>query len=98
MHSLSLCVCTCVYMVITILHTVPNDSEKWSIKKCMCNYWCKYLVSSISDCCCCGFPLSTGNALITVATGPMNEVMVERTGLVSAHAYAVLTIREVNVK
>ena len=41
--------------------------------------------------------LLTGNALITVATGPMGEDLVERTGLVSAHAYAVLTIREIKV-
>ena len=40
----------------------------------------------------------TGNALITVATGPMGEDLAERTGLVSAHAYAVLSIREVNVR
>lgn len=41
--------------------------------------------------------LLTGNALITVATGPMGEDLAEKTGLVSAHAYAVLSIREVNV-
>ena len=43
------------------------------------------------------FVRSTGNALITMATGPMSEDLAERTGLVSAHAYAVLSIREVNV-
>ena len=42
--------------------------------------------------------LLTGNALITVATGPMGDDLVERTGLVSAHAYAVLSIREIKVK
>jgi len=41
--------------------------------------------------------VSTGNALITTATGSMSEDLVDRTGLVSAHAYAVLSIREVNV-
>jgi len=40
---------------------------------------------------------STGNALITVATGTLNEVTADRTGLVSAHAYAVLSIREIKV-
>ena len=40
---------------------------------------------------------STGNALITVATGTISEATADRTGLVSAHAYAVLSIREVKV-
>ena len=38
-----------------------------------------------------------GNALITVATGTLSEVTADRTGLVSAHAYAVLSIREIKV-
>jgi calpain-7 len=40
--------------------------------------------------------LKNGNALITVATGPMSEAEEERAGLVKTYAYAVLNIEEVN--
>jgi len=36
--------------------------------------------------------------LITVATGTLSEAVADRTGLVSAHAYAVLSIREIKVE
>lgn len=38
-----------------------------------------------------------GDVLVTVATGAMSTVEEERTGLVSAHAYALLDIRLVKV-
>ena len=38
-----------------------------------------------------------GNALITVATGPLSDAEAERIGLVSTHAYAVLSVVEVKV-
>ena len=36
-----------------------------------------------------------GDVLVTVATGEMSDAEAERSGLVSAHAYALLDIREV---
>ena len=38
-----------------------------------------------------------GDVLVTVATGAMTTVEEERTGLVSAHAYALLDVRLVKV-
>lgn len=38
-----------------------------------------------------------GDCLITLATGKMDQLMIERTGLVDAHAYAVLDLRKVQV-
>ena len=39
-----------------------------------------------------------GDVLVTVATGEMSEAAEVRTGLVSAHAYALLNIQEVKVR
>lgn len=39
-----------------------------------------------------------GDVLVTVATGEMSDAEAERSGLVSAHAYALLDIREVKVR
>lgn len=41
--------------------------------------------------------LANGRCLITVATGELTDDLAERTGLVATHAYAVLSMREVNV-
>lgn len=38
-----------------------------------------------------------GDVLVTLATGPMNPEMEERTGLADCHAYAVLDVRFVHV-
>ena len=38
-----------------------------------------------------------GDVLVTVATGEMTDAAADRSGLVSAHAYALLDIREVKV-
>jgi hypothetical protein len=40
---------------------------------------------------------STGNALLTVATGQLSEVESDRAGLVTTHAYAVLNLVEIKV-
>lgn len=42
--------------------------------------------------------LHSGRCLITVATGELSDVEAERTGLVPSHAYAVLDMRDVNVR
>lgn len=42
--------------------------------------------------------LEHGRCLITVATGELSDDQAERTGLVPAHAYAVLNLKEVNVR
>lgn len=42
--------------------------------------------------------LHNGRCLITVATGELSDADAERTGLVPSHAYAVLALRDVNVK
>lgn len=42
--------------------------------------------------------LANGRCLLTVATGEMDDDLAERTGLVSAHAYAVLNLKDVNVR
>lgn len=41
--------------------------------------------------------LEHGRCLLTVATGELSDEQAERTGLVPAHAYAVLNIKEINV-
>lgn len=41
--------------------------------------------------------LEHGRCLLTVATGELSDDQAERTGLVPAHAYAVLNMKEVNV-
>ncbi len=40
---------------------------------------------------------STGNALLTVATGKLSEADSDRAGLVTTHAYAVLNLVEIKV-
>ena len=42
--------------------------------------------------------LYVGNALLTVATGELSEGKAERAGLVPTHAYAVLSVVEVQVR
>lgn len=42
--------------------------------------------------------LAHGRCLITVATGELSDDQAERTGLVPAHAYAVLNMKDVNVR
>ena len=39
-----------------------------------------------------------GDVLVTVATGAMSTVEEERTGLVSAHAYALLDVKQIKAK
>ena len=39
----------------------------------------------------------TGNALMTVATGELNETDKERSGLVPLHAYAILDVRSLKI-
>lgn len=41
--------------------------------------------------------LAHGRCLLTVATGELSDDLAERTGLVPAHAYAVLNLKEVDV-
>lgn len=41
--------------------------------------------------------LAHGRCLLTVATGELSDDRAERTGLVPAHAYAVLNMKEINV-
>lgn len=38
-----------------------------------------------------------GHCLITLATGKMDEPTINRTGLIDAHAYAVLDMRKIQV-
>lgn len=42
--------------------------------------------------------LAHGRCLLTAATGELSDDQAERTGLVPAHAYAVLNLKEVNVR
>lgn len=42
--------------------------------------------------------LAQGRCLITAATGDLSDEQAERTGLVSTHAYAVLDMKEIDVK
>lgn len=42
--------------------------------------------------------LAQGRSLITVATGELSDDEAERTGLVSTHAYAVLDLKEIDVR
>ena len=44
------------------------------------------------------FYLTTGDCLITVATGPLSDSDADRAGLVSTHAYALLDMRKIQVK
>ena len=41
---------------------------------------------------------STGDCLITAATGNLGDVVADRAGLVPTHAYAVLDIRKLKVR
>ena len=43
------------------------------------------------------FYLTTGDCLITVATGPLSDSDADRAGLVSTHAYALLDMRKIQV-
>lgn len=42
--------------------------------------------------------LAHGRCLLTAATGELSDDQAERTGLVPSHAYAVLNLKEVNVR
>jgi len=42
--------------------------------------------------------LLSGRCLITVATGELSDEVADRAGLVSTHAYAVLDLKEINVR
>ena len=65
------------------------------------NLWKLFLVcKSISVQCFFSLPPSfpTGDALLTVATGPLSDKEAERAGLVPTHAYAVLNVVEIKVR
>lgn len=47
--------------------------------------------------CCIIFKYFLGDCLITLATGQLSELDQKRTGLVDAHAYALLDIQKINV-
>ena len=52
------------------------------------------LLLVVSNCASC---FSSGNTLVTVATGNLSEAEADRAGLVSTHAYAVLNVIKVQV-